>query len=97
MNNEFLTELLDLNCRDTKRTIAIDEKVALHDWGIKTSNNIIAYGKYFWNQFSRQIELDVDHDMSKILIDDYRYLDIDRYNLFRTSPRKLNLNEEQYS
>lgn len=93
---DLLTKLLNLNCRDSKEVIEIDETVALFDWGLNTSDNIIGYGKYTWDKQSRSIDLEIDRSLSKILMDDFRDCEVDRYDLFRTSPRKLTEEEKKY-
>jgi len=83
------TLLLNLKCSNTQQPIAHGEIVKIHNWGVMTHNQVISYGYFQWDTFERNFSF-VPH---KGLNDTFgkEYINIESaYDLFRTSPAKLN-------
>lgn len=86
------TQLLNLKCSVCQQTIEEGELVAIHNWGINTSDRVINYGRFVWNDFERKFDFESD-EHANIMLDKKSYIEIDSYDLFRTSPRKLTIRE----
>jgi len=79
LEEEMLTELLDLECWKSKEKIKPGELVELHDWGVNSSDNVIAIGHFEWDEQHRKFDFIYRGPSA----------DIDDYDMFRTTPSKL--------
>lgn len=80
------TQLLNLKCSSCQQTIEEGELVAIHNWGV--SNEVINYGRFTWDEHERKFSFESDSFVN-IIFDKDKSIDIDSYDLFRTTPRKL--------
>jgi hypothetical protein len=86
------TQLLNLKCSVCQQIIEEGEIVAIHNWGINTSDQVINYGRFVWNDTERKFDFESDKYIN-VMLDKKSYIEIDSYDLFRTSPRKLTARE----
>lgn len=87
-----LTQLLNLTCTATNKVIEVEEVVKLHNWGVRSGDQVLGYGSFVWNESQREFDLIPCRELN----DHYELensLDFDRYDIFRTSPEKLNKEE----
>ncbi len=88
------TLLLNLKCRDTQKTIEANEIVKIHNWGMHTANQVIGYGHFSWDEHERKFDFTPHAGMnSQFGIEGTGTVE-DNYDLFRTSPAKLNEGEQ---
>lgn len=91
MDKQILTELLNLKCNLTGDIIEEGEVVRLYNWGRR--NNLLGYGSYNWDPVGRRFELIVHGGLCSYFNLHFYGVE-DSYDLFRTSPEKLNSEEE---
>ena len=92
MKTQTLTELLNLRCARTGKPIEAGETVKLFDWG--TNRVPFGYGSYNWDEQERAFILTMNHTLNDHAGYDSSGID-DRYDLFRTTPEKLNDEEKK--
>lgn len=92
IDKKVLTQLLNLKCSVCQQIIEEGEIVAIHNWGINTSDQVINYGRFVWNDTERKFDFESD-EHANIMLDKKSYIEIGSYDLFRTSPRKLTARE----
>lgn len=92
IDKKVLTQVLNLKCSVCQQTIEEGELVAIHNWGINTSDQVINYGRFVWDEYERKFNFESDEYVN-IMLDKESTIGIDSYDLFRTSPRKLSARE----
>ena len=77
--------IINLKCSSCQQIIEEGELVDIHNWGV---NEVINYGRRVWikRKFSF---LFIPRNFVNIIFDKDKSIDIDSYDLFRTTPRKL--------
>lgn len=81
--------MLDLKCRNSGESILIGEVVKIHNWGIRSSDEVIGYGHFDWDKSERKFEFVPNETLNIIYgISPNSTVD-DSYDLFRTTPAKL--------
>ncbi len=87
MKNTTLTQLLNLRCAKTQKTIDAGEVVRLYDW--ETDKRLLGYASFVWDGMCRRFglqnctELNTHHGLQEVDIED-------ACDIYRTSPEKLN-------
>lgn len=90
-NKQIMTLLLNINCAETDKPIEPKEVVRLFDWG--RERRLMGYGAYEWDSHDRSFILVPQKEMNEFYgFNDFYGIE-DRYDLFRTSPEKLNADE----
>lgn len=89
------TLLLNLECRNTGKTIQAGEIVKIHNWGARTSDEVISYGHFEWDTTERMFRF-APHKLMNLShgLDEDSTVE-DSYDLFRTTPAKLNKKEAE--
>lgn len=87
------TLLLNIKCSETQKEIQLGEIVKIHNWGIHSSNDVIGYGHFDWDSSERRITFTPHKglNLAHNIVDGGTVEDA--YDLFRTSPAKLNEKE----
>lgn len=85
-----LTELLNLRCAETDNVIENGEVVRLYNWG--RTRYLLGYGAYVWDKQEKGFILQMNETLNRYYGHENYGID-DRYDLFRTTPEKLNKEE----
>lgn len=86
---EAATLLLNLKCSRTNETIKANEIVKIHNWGMSTFGQVLGYGHFEWDKQERKFSFTPHKGMNIAHSLDEDSTVEDNYDLFRTSPAKL--------
>ena len=86
-----VNKLLDLKCSETSVQICVGDVVALHNWGMSTSDEVIAYGRVEWDSQNKSFDINISVESTRANGIETNY-EIDD-EIWRTNPRLLRENE----